>query len=98
MEDIKIEKPKTIVERLMDRFCLEGKITGGHADDIKATLEAELERIAERVIGDKCPHNNWCDSITQPGAEAMPCDCGVAQYNQKRQEIITILKDEGIIK
>jgi hypothetical protein len=37
------------IQQLFDSFCLEGKITEKHAEEIKALLEAEIRPLKEKA-------------------------------------------------
>jgi hypothetical protein len=79
MEDI---KTKTIIEKF-DELFYNVPAKWMNRTDIVEFIQSELNRIAERVIGEEM-EDEWDDEIIG--------------YNKKRQEIINILRVEGIIK
>lgn len=96
MEEI---KTKTIAERLMDSFCLEGKITEVHANEIKAVIQSELERIAKRVVKETKKGIVIHEQLSKEIVGNNDYHIGAKEQSERlRVSIINIFKSEGIIK
>ena len=104
MQDLKIEQTKDnwmrtyfefledlkVADALINRDGIIGEHTFAMANKL---FQYELERIAERVIGEEEKHVWMC---RMDGEES--CTCRADAINEKRRHIINIFNSEGIIK
>ena len=106
MEDIKIEQPKTIIEKFDEKILYQSKdgtryncMSYEEERLIKHFIQSEIERIAERVIKiipKKIPMKHAIRSGSDAGAGHTIGHN--ALVDEIKEKIINIFKSEGIIK